>query len=519
MRIAPAALACLILIAAAPLAAQETHGQGRRERPATEQRTQRPAAEQRNQGAAEQRAQSPGVLRLLPADTVREKSITLGGRAYAYTATAGTFPLYDQGGEQTAAVFYTAYAVKDADARTRPVTFVFNGGPGAASAFLNLGLAGPRILELGPDGREAAALRLRDNPDSWLAFTDLVMIDPVGSGWSRAAKADGAGAFYGVQRDADSIAKVIMLYLSRNGRLGSPKFLLGESYGGFRAAKVARALQAQQGVIVNGIVMVSPMLDGALTFSLNRTALGSALRLPALAATALDRKGALTDEALAGAERFAFGEYLSTLVGAPPQGEAARAFYARVAELTGLPLDVVARARGFISRDYDKHLRRDDSKVVSAYDASFAAPDPFPERASDGGGDPVLDGFARALGGAFVAYAREELGFHTEMTFHLLGPDVAGKWDWGAGWRNPPTVSDDLRQLLARPDFRLLVSHGYSDMVTTYTQSKYVLDHIPVGDPGRKRLVNYRGGHMFYFDDAARKAFTKEAEGFYKGEM
>ena len=135
------------------------------------------------------------MLRLLPPDAASDKEITIGGRKIAYTATAGTLSLFDQSGEKTAAVFYTAYVAKDADTARRPVTFAFNGGPGAASVYLNLGFAGPRIVEFGPDGRDGAAAKLVDNPDSWLAFTDLVMIDPIGTGWSRTAKPDDAKNF------------------------------------------------------------------------------------------------------------------------------------------------------------------------------------------------------------------------------------------------------------------------------------------------------------------------------------
>src|SRR6516162_3889592 len=202
----------------------------------------------------------PGVLRLLPDDAITEHSLELpSGQTLAYTATAGTLALYDQAGEPTAAVFYTAYVAKDVGGAPRPVTFGFNGGPGAASAYLHLGLVGPQILQFG-DRHDAATAQLRANPQTWLAFTDLVLIDPVGSGWSRAAKPDGNEAFRGVQRDADVFAKVIALYIAKNGRSASPKYLLGESYGGFRAAKVARALLQDQGIAVAGIVMVSPML-------------------------------------------------------------------------------------------------------------------------------------------------------------------------------------------------------------------------------------------------------------------
>src|SRR5215467_12938192 len=185
----------------------------------------------------QQQQQAPGqsVLRLLPPDAVSEHSIETAWGKVDYTATAGTLSLFDQSGERAAAVFYTAYVAKGGDPAKRPITFVFNGGPGAASAYLNLGLVGPRIVDFGPGNRDAASVRLQDNPQTWLAFTDLVMIDPVGSGWSRAAKPDGANAFWGVRRDADAIAKTIALYLANNHRSASPKYLVGESYGGYRA--------------------------------------------------------------------------------------------------------------------------------------------------------------------------------------------------------------------------------------------------------------------------------------------
>ena len=169
-------------------------------------------------------------------------------------------------------------------------------------------------------------MRLVDNPDTWLAFTDLVLIDPVGTGWSSAAKPDGSSAFWGVRADAELMAKVIALYVAKNARVSSPKFLLGESYGGFRAAKVARALQDEQGISVNGILMLSPMLEGAFQFGGDRFALGAALQLPSLAAAEMERKGTFSKEALAQAEHFALTDYLSTLAGPPLQGDAAKAF-------------------------------------------------------------------------------------------------------------------------------------------------------------------------------------------------
>jgi len=465
---------------------------------------------------SDQHQNSKGVLRLLPADAVTEHSIDTPRGKLAYTATAGTLAFYDQSGDQSASVFYTAYVAKDAPSN-RPLTFVFNGGPGAASAFLHLGLVGPRILDFGPDGHDAARADLRDNPDTWLAFTDLVLIDPIGTGWSRAAKPDDAKNFWSVRSDADAMAKAIALYVAKNNRAASPKYLFGESYGGFRAAKVARALQGDQGITISGIVMLSPMLEGWLTFGDDQSALHAALQLPSLAAAELERKNAFSPDALAAAEKFAMTDYLVTLAGAPPKGDVAKTFYDRVAKISGLPLEAVTQARGFAANAYVKTLRSGENKIVSHYDATFAADDPHPERRSSRTPDPILDALSRAYGGAMASYARNELGFKTEMTYALLAGDVTNRWDWQGG-RAQASADDDLRVLLAYgPSFRLMIAHGYSDMVTPYAMTRYILDHMPAFDPpGRAQLKLYRGGHMLYLDAKSRQAFSADAATFYR---
>jgi carboxypeptidase C (cathepsin A) len=503
-----ALVACTILALGTAATAQEHHG-----RPDAERRQEqaRPGAPARPEQAG------PGVLSLLPGDSVTEHSIDVaGGEKLSYTATAGTLSLFDQSGERSAAIFYTAYVAKSANSASRPLTFVFNGGPGAGSAFLNLGLVGPRLAQFGANGRDGANVSLVDNPDTWLTFTDLVLIDPVGTGWSRAAKPDGSDAFWGVRPDAESMAKAVALYVAKNGRLSSRKFILGESYGGFRAAKVARALQEDQGISVSGIIMLSPMLEGAFQFGGDRFALGAALQLPSLAAAEMERKGTFTTQALAQAEHFALTDYLTALAGPPLQGDAAKNFYARVAAMTGLPEDVVTRQRGFIDDAYVKDLRLADQKIVSHYDATFAVDDPSPESPAERAPDPILDGLVRSYGSAFVSYARDELGFKTDMTYNLLNSDVSGKWKWGQS-RSQPSVSDDLRVLFElTPSFRLMIAHGYSDMVTPYAVSRYVLDHLPPAETEeRAQLRLYRGGHMFYLDPDSRKAFTTDARTMY----
>jgi len=465
---------------------------------------------------AQHHALGKGVLRLLPADAVTQHSIDTPSSKLAYTATAGTLPFFDQSGDQTASVFYVAYIAKDAGAN-RPLTFVFNGGPGAASAFLNLGLVGPRVVDLGSDNREPAQAELHDNPDTWLRFTDLVLVDPIGTGWSRTVKPDDTKHFWSVRADADAMAKVVALYIDKNNRAASPKYLLGESYGGFRAAKTARALQREQGITISGILMLSPLLEGWLTFGDDSSALRSALTLPSLAAATLERKHAFNDTVLAAADKFALTDYLTTLAGPPPQGDKANAFYERVAQLSGLPLDTVKQTRGFITNAYVKTLRG-PGKVVSHYDANFVVDDPFPELRTARGGDPILDSLARAYGGAMAAYARNELGFKTEMTYVLLAPDAVHQWDWQGG-RMQADAETDLREMLAfTPTFRLLIAQGRSDMVTPFAMTRYVLQHLPAFEPpGRVQFKLYRGGHMVYLDPQSRKAFSADAAAFYRG--
>lgn len=469
--------------------------------------------------ATSQSASSDGVLRLLPGDSVTEHTMTIGGRTIDYVATAGTLDLFAQDGSKAGAIFYTAYVAKNG-ATDRPLTFAFNGGPGAASAFLHLGLVGPRILDFGPDGDDGADAKLTDNPLSWLDFTDLVLIDPIGTGWSRTARADDASKYYSVNADAESIAKAIALYVAHNNRSGSPKYLLGESYGGYRAAKVAGALKDSQGIIISGAIMLSPLLEAQLMFNADQFALGAALEFPSLAAANMDRRDAFDEAKQRDAEKFALGDYLTTLAGPPPTGEAANAFYGKIAGMTGIPEDVVAKNRGFLGSAYAKRSGEGDGQVVSPYDAAFSTPDPYPESDYDRGDDAILDGFTRAYGGAFADYARNELAFKTEMTYSLLDSDVSRKWEWsgrGGGSRLQASVTDDIRQLLAsNAKFRLLIAHGYSDLVTPYGVSRYVVDHLPTSLAGeRVALKVYRGGHMFYTRADQRAAFTADAKAFF----
>jgi carboxypeptidase C (cathepsin A) len=284
--------------------------------------------------------------------------------------------------------------------------------------------------------------------------------------------------------------------------------------------KVARALQNDQGIVVGGVIMVSPLIEGGYVFGGgDRHSLGCAMQLPSIVAAELERNQAFTPQAIAEAERFAFSEYVATLAGSPPKGDAAQNFYGRVAGMTGLPADLVARSRGCVRNAYLKHRRESQREILSLYDATIGSPDPFPESDNRRGPDPVLEGFTRALGGAFVGYARDHLGFKTDITYAVLNGDVNGKWEWDRGSRGtPPSISDDIREFLSlNPSFRLMVVHGYSDLVTPYGVTRYVLDHLPeLGEPERVQLKVYPGGHMFYFAERARSSFFGDAKTFYQ---
>ncbi|GGF21577.1 peptidase S10 [Aliidongia dinghuensis] len=465
----------------------------------------------------ERKATPSGLFALLPPDSVTRHTIDAAGRKLAYTATAGTLPVRDDKGEEIARVFYTAYVADGAKPGDRPITFAFNGGPGAGSAYLQLGLAGPYRLDLGNgDGAEA---KLVENPETWLDFTDLVFLDPVGTGYSIAAKPEAAAKqFWGVRQDADYLARLVDLYLVRNGRMASPKYLLGESYGGLRAAKIARALQRDQGVVLQAITMVSPLIEANMLFGARGNPLVAALRLPSLGAAELTRKGTFTPTALAEIEQFARTEYLSTLVGKPPVGEAAATFYGKVAELTGLAEPLVAQYRGLVPIEaMGKHFRAADGDIVSLYDATLAAPDPFPDSEQTRHDDPALDGFTRAFAGGFAGYAHDQLGFKTDLDYRLLAEDVNEKWDWHSGGPNLPGAMDDLRQLLALdPSLKLTVAHGYTDLMTAYGISRYLLDHLPeMGEPGRVQLKLYPGGHMLYLVPDSRRALTRDVQALY----
>jgi carboxypeptidase C (cathepsin A) len=459
----------------------------------------------------------------LPPDSTTKQTLALPGRTLNFSATAGSIRIFDDKGEPQADIAYTSYQLDGADRANRPVTFLFNGGPGASSAWLQLGDAGPWRLSISGDGAvSSASPELLPNAETWLDFTDLVFIDPVGTGYSRfvASGEDVRKRFFSVDGDVSSIALVIRRWLEKYDRLPSPKYVTGESYGGIRGPKVVRELQTQQGVGVRGLILVSPVLDF-------RDYSGSSLlqfvySLPTMAAVAREAKeagkGAVTRADLADVERYAQGEFLTDLIKGQADKEATTRLSDKVAQLTGIDQTVSRRLAGrFDIGEFRREFDRRSGRVTGRYDASVSGFDPYPDSSYYLFGDPSGDPLVAPLTSAAVDLTARKLNWRPDGSYHLLSDSVNKAWDFGRG-QNPAESVRQLRQILAfDPKLKLLVGHGLFDLATPYFASKVQLDQLPAyAGPSRVKLVVYPGGHMFYSRDPARQAFRTEVQALMK---
>ncbi len=472
------------------------------------------AAPPAKDAAADGKSDNP-LLAELPADRVTHHQFTGAGAPLGYTATAGTLTLRGRDGKPTARVFAVSYVADGQAPARRPVSFFFNGGPGAGSAFLHLGAAGPVALVF-PTAQDTdgAGARLAPNPDSWLRFSDLVFIDAVGTGYSLPLDPDKAAKqFWGVAQDGSAFADAIRVWLERNGRTSSPKYLVGESYGGVRSIETAWALQQEQNIILDGIVMISPFIDAQT--GLSDDPVTDAIEIPAFAAAHLDSTHALTPAAWDDAYRYAMGPYLTADANALPKGAAADSFYATLAAVTGLPEDLVRRERGSI--DPQAHdVRSRGGRLYSMYDATQSVADPYPEGDNnEDSPDPVLAGYGRAYGNAFTSYVGDTLGWRTELPYQLLNDEVGRAWEWKDGQSPVAPTVPKLRKLLALdPTLRVFIAHGYFDTVCPAAGTRYVVGRIPVGAE-RIRLALYPGGHMLYTRPGSRAALARDVGAFY----
>ena len=489
-----------------------------------------------DQGAGDANARKPsgrGIDASEPVSTTRHR-LEVQGAPLAYTATAGRLPV-EIDGTTKANIFFVSYE-RSGDrilAEERPVTFVFNGGPGAASAYLHLGALGPRRLVLDDDGGiPQAPARLAVNQETWLTFTDLVFIDPVGTGYSQRADANDEkqSAFWETRTDLRSLAEFIRLYLTRNNRRLSPVFLVGESYGGFRAAALAEILTTDSGVGLNGVVLVSPVLEFSLMDGDDYALLPWALLLPAYAATALahDRADFAKDggnlaQTLQPVEAFSLNSYLTGMAeGEGLSSEARAELYKQIESFTGLSADVIKRYRGRIPRQaFARELLASEARFVSLYDGSIAGIDPSPESAWRVGHDPVLQGLTAPLTSALVAYVRDDLGYESDRRYELLNQNVSRAWQWREDDQTQGYlgVADELKAAMSlNHNLQVLIAHGYYDLVTSYFASRYVVDQMDLDAAIRPNLtlVTYNGGHMFYTRTQARRRLAEDARAFFR---
>ena len=438
-----------------------------------------------------------------------------------------------------AEMFYVAYTLKSK--KPRPLTFVFNGGPGAASAYLHVGALGPQRVDFCKDGScPPPPSKLVENKESWLAFTDLVFVDPIGTGFSRTIDKETEDkekskkedeSFWALNRDLKSLGEFANKFLCVNGRWDSPIFVAGESYGGFRAAKLTKLLQEGFGIGLNGSVLISPALEiGELTgsdYDINHW-IGS---FPSMVATAhahgvcrgLSKKASIA-KVLEAAEAFAAHKLAPWLVigNALPAKERA-ATSESMADLLGLQTSDIAKRNGRVDiRTFSRLLLKEKGEVCGLYDANLSAPDPFPDRAEFQGPDVTLSSIERVFSGGINSHLRKGLGLATSRDYRLLNYDVYTKWKVDAErhvFEAPVGATDDLRYGMAlNPHTKVLLVHGVYDLVTPYYVSKRIADLMKLDPKTAKNLTveSYAGGHMFYTREESRKQFTKSAAQFYK---
>jgi carboxypeptidase C (cathepsin A) len=481
--------------------------------PAYAQRTGRPEAAP----PAGPAAQAPAPAAAAPAPPkVEEKtsttshSIQINGQPVQYTATAGTMTLKQEDGTPRASIFYVAYT-KDgvSDLARRPITFAFNGGPGSSSVWLHMGALGPRRVVLDAEGNAPPPpYKLTDNEHSILDVTDLVFIDPVSTGFSRAVPETSANTFHSYTGDMQSVGEFIRQYTTRNARWTSPKFLAGESYGTTRAAALSGYLQQTLGINLNGIALVSSVLNfGAISFDSGNDA-PYALFLPTYAATAWYHKKLSKDLQAAGLEKvveearkYAAGAYSQALFkGDALPAEERAAAVKNVARLTGLSPQYVEESNLRISMQrFAKELLRADRKTVGRYDGRLTGVD------IDAAGErPEYDPSYSSVQGAYTAtfnqYVRGELKFETDLPYEVLTSRVR-PWSYREFENRYVNVSETLRQSMTQnPALKVFVQCGYYDMATPLFSAEYVVNHMQL-DPSTRKNVTfgyYEAGHMIY---------------------
>lgn len=442
---------------------------------------------------------------------ITKHSITVGGQQVDYTATAGTIFLRNNKNEPTASIFYIAYTRDGVDDKTkRPVTFSFNGGPGSSSVWLHMGALGPKRAVLEEDGSPVPPpYRMVDNEYSLLDVTDLVFIDPVSTGYSRATKPEDARNFHSVDSDISSVADFIRLYTTRNERWMSPKFIIGESYGTTRAAGLSGELSSVHRMNVNGIMLVSTVLNFMTLRFAEGNDLPYVLFFPTYASTAWYHKKLapeLQNQSLADvlkqAEEFATGDYSQALLlGDGLSADRRQQVVAQYAKLTSLSPQFIDRSNLRVSMsEFSRELLHDENKMIGRFDSRYTGY--VRDRLGlDMEYDPSGEAVFSAYASTFNDYVRRDLGFESDLPYKILTGDVQ-PWNWGQG-NNYVNVATTLADSLTRnPFLKVHVSSGYYDLATPYFATEYTFNHLGI-DPALQKNVTqdfYTAGHMMYLN-------------------
>lgn len=439
-----------------------------------------------------------------------------------------------------AEVFSTYYRKAGPLDPKRPITFVFNGGPGASSAFLHLGCVGPRRLVMEAKGDiPKSPAQLVENTESWLSFTDLCFVDPVGTGFSRALPEDPTAKdakptkeFFSIRKDIESLCDFIQKFLSKMSRWASPAFIAGESYGGYRMGRLARRLQETTGVGLNGTILISPAMElGQLNFN-DYEVVPFAQVYPSYVLTAVHHgrskafaKGTPHEKVLKEAVDFALGPLSTLLMSGESLDEKTRASTIKtMSDHLGISEAFIALHGGRLGIEiFSRELLRSERTVVGLYDSTITATDPFPDRGNFEGADPTLWGIDRVFASAANALIRDHLGVSTDREYRLLSMEVFKSWqitsdDQAAFDLRDLGSTDDLRYAVCLNDhMKVFITHGYFDLVTPYFASERLYRHMKLTPQQRQRFTieHFNGGHMFYTWDESRIAFKRSIEKFY----
>lgn len=461
-----------------------------------------------------------------PKLSVTQHTLTLGGQKIAYTATAGMMLMKNDAGDEKANIFFVAYTKDDTQAAGRPVTYCFNGGPGSSSVWLHLGMLGPKRVKLNDDAQPIRPPALLiNNPLSLLDKTDLVFIDPVSTGFSRPVKGENKKQFHGFDKDVRSIGQFIHDYTTQYGRWASPKFILGESYGGIRAAGLSGELQNRYHMNLNGVVLISAVIDFQTLRASGNNDIVYSLYLPSFTATAWYHKALAAhlqnlsiEEVVAKAEAFASGPYRQALQAGDAMNNATRQrVITEMAKLTGLSAEYVDQSNLRVSMSrFGKELLRSKRRVVGRFDSRYTGID-RDHASSNAGHDPS----AAALFGPFTAamnqYLRDDLKVEEERVYEILTRNVH-PWDYSRFTNRYVDASETLRQAMTEnPYLKVFAACGYYDLATPSFALEYTRDHLGLAPELRDNFTTkfYEGGHMMYVHEPSLKKLRDDLLKFY----